>query len=67
MAVNKVFFVDFNVWVCDYRESLLLLFDFVKELMEATEVVFFKYEVASLGSIVNVEPNVIYWHLHLIE
>ena len=67
MAVNKVFFVDFDVWVCDYSESLLLLFDFGKELVEATEVVFFKYEVASLRSIVNVEPNVIYRHFHLIE
>ena len=67
MVVHKVVLVDFNVWVCDDRESLLLLFDLLKELLEATEIIFLKYEVPSLGSIVNVEPNVIYWHLHLIE
>jgi hypothetical protein len=67
MVVHKVVFVDFNVWVCDDRKSLLLLFDLLKKLLEASEIIFFKYEVPSLGSIVNVEPNVIYWHLHLIE
>ena len=67
MAVYKVVLVDFNVGVCDYRESLILLFDFQKELLEATEIIFLKYEVPSLGSIVNVKPNVVYWHLHLIE
>jgi len=54
MIVNEVLRINLDVWVSDDRDSLLLLFDFIEELIETFEVVLIEYKVAPPVSVFNI-------------
>jgi hypothetical protein len=67
MLVNEVILIDFDVWICDNSDSFLLLFYFVEEFMETLKIGIIKLEISSAFCIFDIKPQVVHWHLQLIE